>query len=113
MLSGWNVPAIAEIFKCHPHTVRATLRRWSERGLLGTVVSAGTLSKTQVASKRPGLPDGVFGKGNSYLQQRAIDQETQARAVSGFEQRSVETIAQKKTIAVNAPDKVIIANKTL
>lgn len=32
---GWNVPAIAEIFECHPHTVRATLRRWKERGLGG------------------------------------------------------------------------------
>ena len=32
---GWNVPAIAEIFECHPHTVRTTLRRWSERGLGG------------------------------------------------------------------------------
>ncbi len=25
---GWTVPAIAEIFECHPHTVRTTLRRW-------------------------------------------------------------------------------------
>ena len=32
---GWNVPVIAEIFECHPHTVRATLRRWEERGLGG------------------------------------------------------------------------------
>lgn len=32
---GWNVPAIAEIFECHPHTVRATLRRWEQRGLGG------------------------------------------------------------------------------
>jgi transposase len=32
---GWNAPAIAEMFECHPHTVRATLRRWQERGLGG------------------------------------------------------------------------------
>jgi transposase len=32
---GWNVPEIAEIFECHQHTVRATLRRWEERGLGG------------------------------------------------------------------------------
>ena len=30
---GWNVPEIAEIFECHQHTVRATLRRWQEQGL--------------------------------------------------------------------------------
>jgi transposase len=32
---GWNVPAIAEMFECHEHTVRATMRRWEERGLSG------------------------------------------------------------------------------
>lgn len=31
---GWRVAAIAKIFECHEHTVRATLRRW-ERGGLG------------------------------------------------------------------------------
>ncbi len=32
---GWNTPAIAEIFECHEHTVRATLRRWQAEGLGG------------------------------------------------------------------------------
>jgi transposase len=32
---GKNVPEIAQIFNCHEHTVRATIRRWSERGLVG------------------------------------------------------------------------------
>ncbi len=32
---GWNVPAIAKIFECHEHTVRATLRRWKNLGLGG------------------------------------------------------------------------------
>jgi transposase len=32
---GWNAPAIAEIFNCHQHTVRTTLRRWEEKGLRG------------------------------------------------------------------------------
>jgi len=32
---GWNVPAIADMFDCHPHTVRATLRRWETGGLSG------------------------------------------------------------------------------
>lgn len=32
---GWTVPAIAEIFNCHEHTVRATIRRWQNRGLGG------------------------------------------------------------------------------
>ncbi len=32
---GWTVPAIAEIFSCHEHTVRATIRRWQNQGLGG------------------------------------------------------------------------------
>ena len=32
---GWNTPAIAEIFECHEHTVRATIRRWQTDGLGG------------------------------------------------------------------------------
>jgi transposase len=33
--AGWNVPMIAEMFHCHEHTVRATLRRWEVGGLGG------------------------------------------------------------------------------
>ena len=32
---GWNVPAIADMFDCHEHTVRATIRRWELSGLSG------------------------------------------------------------------------------
>ena len=32
---GWTVPAISEIFACHEHTVRATIRRWQADGLGG------------------------------------------------------------------------------
>lgn len=32
---GWTVPAIAEIFNCHEHTVRSTIQRWCTRGLGG------------------------------------------------------------------------------
>jgi transposase len=32
---GWKVAVIAKIFECHQHPVRATWRRWQERGLAG------------------------------------------------------------------------------
>ena len=32
---GWNAPAIAQMFECHEHTVRATLKRWQTEGLGG------------------------------------------------------------------------------
>jgi transposase len=42
---GWNVPAIAEIYECHEHTVRATLRRWQDGGLSGLWEAAGRGAK--------------------------------------------------------------------
>lgn len=42
---GWNVPAIAQIFECHEHTVRATLRRWQSLGLGGLWERAGRGAK--------------------------------------------------------------------
>ncbi len=32
---GWTVPAIANIFECHEHTVRSTIQRWRTEGLGG------------------------------------------------------------------------------
>lgn len=32
---GWSVSSIADIFKCHEHTVRAALKRWHNEGLYG------------------------------------------------------------------------------
>ena len=32
---GWTVREIGKIFLCHEHTVRATLKRWQTRGLIG------------------------------------------------------------------------------
>lgn len=58
---GWNVPAIAEMFECHPHTVRATLRRWETGGLGGLWEVVGRGAKLLLASSRPGISRSVFG----------------------------------------------------
>jgi transposase len=42
---GWNVPAIAEVFACHEHTVRATIKRWQAKGLPGLWESPGRGAK--------------------------------------------------------------------
>jgi transposase len=42
---GWNVPAIAEMFECHDHTVRATIRRWQASGLSGLWEASGRGAK--------------------------------------------------------------------
>jgi transposase len=42
---GWNVPAIADMFGCHEHTVRATIRRWEAGGLSGLWEAVGRGAK--------------------------------------------------------------------
>lgn len=42
---GLTVPAIAVIFECHEHTVRATIRRWQDKGLGGLWVAPGRGAK--------------------------------------------------------------------
>jgi transposase len=42
---GKNVPEIAQIFNCHEHTVRATIRRWQARGLVGLWEESGRGAK--------------------------------------------------------------------
>lgn len=32
---GWNAPVLAELFECHEHTIRATIKRWESGGLSG------------------------------------------------------------------------------
>jgi len=42
---GWTCPAIAKIFECHEHTVRATIRRWQDLGLGGLWEASGRGAK--------------------------------------------------------------------
>ena len=42
---GWNVPAIVEMFECHEHTVRATIRRWEAGSLSGLWEASGRGAK--------------------------------------------------------------------
>ena len=42
---GKNVPEIAQIFNCHEHTVRATIKRWEARGLVGLWSASGRGAK--------------------------------------------------------------------
>ena len=44
---GWNVPDRSEMFDCHEHTVRATIKRWEARGLSGLWEAPGRGAKRQ------------------------------------------------------------------
>lgn len=55
---GVNVPAIAKMFECHEHTVRATLRRWENQGLMGLwdAPGRGAKPKGQASTQSEHLP---------------------------------------------------------
>ena len=42
---GKNVPEIAQIFNCHEYTVRATIKRWKKKGLVGLWSTSGRGAK--------------------------------------------------------------------
>lgn len=64
---GWNAPAIAEMFECHAHTVRATLRRWEERGLGGLWEAPGRGAKSKWhASDLDSLTDSLEQEPRTY-----------------------------------------------
>ena len=79
---GWNVSALADLFECHPHTVRATLRRWEDRGLGGLWEAPGRGAKPKwQASDLEYLTECLEHEprtGNSLV----ISQEAATRAVS-------------------------------
>ena len=52
---GWNVPAISQMFQCHDHTVRATLKRWESARSIGLMGSAGSGCKTALDRRRYGI----------------------------------------------------------
>ena len=48
---GWNTPAISEMFECHQHTIRSTIRRWEQRGLGGLWEASGRGAKPKCQAK--------------------------------------------------------------
>jgi transposase len=42
---GWSTTAIADVFDCHEHTVRKTVKRWNEKGLAGLWEASGRGAK--------------------------------------------------------------------
>lgn len=108
---GWNVPDIAEMFECHQHTVRATIKRWQGRGLSGLWEARGR-----------GVPR-RWSEGDLEYIEACLKEETRTynsvqlsrklreeRAVNLSSDRLRE-ILKKKTTAGNAPVTVIAKSK--
>lgn len=109
---GWNVPAIAKIFECHPHSVRATLRRWQERGLGGLWEAPGRGAKPKwQASDLDYLSECLEHYPRTYNSVQLAKKLKQERLVDLSSDR-LRRLLKKKTIIGNAPDIAIVKNKT-
>lgn len=110
---GWNVPEIAEIFECHQHTVRATLRRWEERGLGGLweAPGRGTKPKWQEEDLKY-LTDCLESDQRTYNSQQLAEKLLKEREVDLSGDR-IRRLLKKKIIAGNEREKAKKESKTL
>lgn len=109
---GWTVPAIAEIFECHEHTVRATLRRWENNGLGGLweALGRGSKPKWQEADLQY-MEQCIESEERTYNSHQLAQQLAEKRAVN-LSPRRLRHLLQKRAFGGNAPVRVNAANKT-
>ncbi|MEY4520304.1 MAG: hypothetical protein RLZZ499_2904 [Cyanobacteriota bacterium] len=108
---GKNVPEIAQIFNCHEHTVRAAIKRWSDRGLVGLWEFSGRGAKPKWTNQDLEYIETCLNQEertyNSIQLARKLKQE---RAVDLSSDR-LRRILKKKDIVGKEPDRVIKENK--
>jgi transposase len=110
---GWTVGAIAEIFGCHEHTVRATIRRWQEQGLGGLWEAPGRGTKRKwVEADMQYLEQCLEQQERTYNSKQLATVLEQERAVSLSADR-IRRILQKRGFDGNARGIVIKQNKIL
>lgn len=109
---GWTIPAIAEIFECHEHTVRGTIRRWETDGLSGLweAPGRGAKRKWQEADLQY-LEQCLEQEPQTYNSAQLAQKLVQERQVHLSAER-LRHILQKRAGDGNAPATVNEANKT-
>jgi transposase len=104
---GKNVPEIAQIFNCHQHTVRATIRRWKTKGLVGLWEEGGRGAKSKWKTEELEYIENCLNQEqrtyNSIQLARKLKQD---RAVDLSGDR-LRRILKKKDIDGKEPDRVI------
>ena len=109
---GQNVPEIAQIFNCHEHTVRATIRRWSERGLTGLWEAKGRGAKPKwKAEDIEYLETCLNEEQRTYNSVQLARKLKQERAVNLSSDR-LRRLLKKKDIAGKEPGRVTERSKT-
>ena len=110
---GWNTPAIAEIFECHEHTVRATIRRWQAGGLSGLWSETGRGAKRKwLETDLQYLEQCLELEGRTYNSLQLAHKLSQERQVKLSPDR-LRHLLQKRALGGNARGTVIEPNKKL
>ena len=108
----WSVASIADIFQCHEHTVRATLKRWQTEGLYGLWEKGGRGQKpTWQPSDLDYLEQCLQEDGRTYNSRQLAAKLAAERQVTLSPDR-IRRLLKKRTIAGNAPDTVTANGKT-
>ena len=110
---GWNTPAIAEIFECHEHTLRATIRRWQADGLSGLWESPGRGAKRKwLETDLQYLEQCLEKEGRTYNSLQLAHKLSQERQVKLSPDR-LRHLLQKRALSGNAHGTVIELSKIL
>lgn len=109
---GWTVGAISEIFECHEHTVRATIRRWKQQGLGGLWEAPGRGTKRKwVEADIQYLEQCLEQQERTYNSKQLATVLEQERTVSLSADR-IRRILQKRGFDGNERDTASEENKT-
>jgi transposase len=109
---GWNVPAIAEIYECHEHTVRATLRRWQKGGLSGLWEAPGRGAKASWSeADQQLLETWVENDPRTYNSTQLAHQLQQQRQIT-LSPDWIRRVMKKRGSVGSAPATAIAANRT-
>lgn len=108
---GINVPEIARIFNCHEHTVRATIKRWLDRGLVGLweVPGRGAKPKWKVEDLEY-IESCIEKEQRTYSSIQLVRKLKQERAVNLSSDR-LRQILKKKISLSKEPSRVIEKSK--
>jgi transposase len=108
---GWNVPDIAKIFQCHQHTVRATIRRWEERGLRGLWEAPGRGAKRKwTEADLDYVINCLENEPRTYNSLQLVNKLKQKRCVDLSSDR-LRKLLKKKDISGKEPERAIKESK--
>lgn len=109
---GWNAPALAEMFECCQHTVRATLKRWQTLGLGGLWDAPGRGNKPRWQEEDlQYLEQCIEQETRTYNSQQLAQKLSEQRQVKLSADR-VRRLLKKRAIDGSAPATVTDTNKT-